>query len=132
MRSQLDCHDARLPGSGVFDIKTRACMPIRIDLFNFEENSGYLIRSQHGKYESFEREYFDLVRSAFLKYQYVNYLDSIQWSIDALCSKIPGSNRRYGWGDCGVPQHKADFWVSVYLFRRDGRKVIGRWTRDWG
>jgi len=53
-------------------------MPIRIDLFNFEENSGYLIRSQHGKYESFEREYFDLVRSAFLKYQYVNDLDSIE------------------------------------------------------
>lgn len=70
MRSQLDCHDPRLPGSGVFDIKTRACMPIRLDIFNFEENSGYLIRTQHGKYESFEREYFDLVRSAFLKYQF--------------------------------------------------------------
>ena len=117
MRSQLDCHDARLPGSGVFDIKTRACMPIRIDLFNFEENSGYLIRSQHGKYESFEREYFDLVRSAFLKYQYVKYLDSIQWYIDVLYSKIPGSDRRYGWGDRGVPQHEADIWVSVHLFR---------------
>lgn len=36
MRSQLDCHDSRLPGTGVFDIKTRACLPIRLDLLNFE------------------------------------------------------------------------------------------------
>src|SRR5271170_7632031 len=26
MRSQLDCNDARLPGTGVFDLKTRACL----------------------------------------------------------------------------------------------------------
>lgn len=70
MRSQLDCHDARLPGTGVFDIKTRACLPIRMDLLNFEENSGYLIRSLHGTLESFEREYYDLIRSAFLKYSF--------------------------------------------------------------
>jgi hypothetical protein len=36
MRSQLDCHDTRLPGTGVFDIKTRGCLPCRIDLLNFE------------------------------------------------------------------------------------------------
>ncbi|EKM79419.1 hypothetical protein AGABI1DRAFT_59024 [Agaricus bisporus var. burnettii JB137-S8] len=70
MRSQLDCRDPRLPGTGVFDIKTRACISIRLDLFNFEENSGYLIRKQYGRYESFEREYYDLIRSAFLKYQF--------------------------------------------------------------
>ncbi|KAF8895406.1 mitochondrial protein Pet127-domain-containing protein [Infundibulicybe gibba] len=70
MRSQLDCHDSRLPGTGVFDIKTRACLPIRLDILNFEENSGYLIRKQHGLMESFEREYYDLIRSAFLKYSF--------------------------------------------------------------
>ncbi|KAG6856418.1 hypothetical protein H0H87_004637 [Tephrocybe sp. NHM501043] len=70
MRSQLDCVDTRLPGTGVFDIKTRACLPIRMDLLNFEENSGYLIRSATGKVESFEREYYDLIRSAFLKYSF--------------------------------------------------------------
>ncbi|KAJ7254384.1 mitochondrial protein Pet127-domain-containing protein [Mycena haematopus] len=59
MRSQLDCVDRRLPGTGVFDIKTRACLP---------ENSGYLIKSGQGLLESFEREYYDLIRSAFLKY----------------------------------------------------------------
>ncbi|KAG6850279.1 hypothetical protein H0H93_015536 [Arthromyces matolae] len=70
MRSQLDCVDTRLPGTGVFDIKTRACLPIRMDLLNFEENSGYLLRSLTGKLESFEKEYYDLIRSAFLKYSF--------------------------------------------------------------
>ncbi|KAJ7288412.1 mitochondrial protein Pet127-domain-containing protein [Mycena rebaudengoi] len=68
MRSQLDCVDRRLPGTGVFDIKTRACLPVRMDILNFEENSGYVIRSAQGLLESFEREYYDLIRSAFLKY----------------------------------------------------------------
>ncbi|KAF9468569.1 mitochondrial protein Pet127-domain-containing protein [Collybia nuda] len=70
MRSQLDCEDKRLPGTGVFDIKTRACLPIRMDLLNYKENSGYLIRKQYGTMESFEKEYFDLIRSAFLKYSF--------------------------------------------------------------
>jgi len=36
MRSQLDACDPRLPGSGVFDIKTRATVAIRKDPFNHE------------------------------------------------------------------------------------------------
>jgi len=36
MRSQLDCVDGRLPGTGVFDVKTRAAVPIRMDLLNYE------------------------------------------------------------------------------------------------
>jgi hypothetical protein len=36
MRSQLDAVDHRLPGTGVFDIKTRAALPIRMDLMNHE------------------------------------------------------------------------------------------------
>lgn len=70
MRSQLDCQDTRLPGTGVFDIKTRACVPTRLDVLNYEEHAGYLIKKQHGLFESFEREYYDLIRSAFLKYRY--------------------------------------------------------------
>ncbi|KAF8964217.1 mitochondrial protein Pet127-domain-containing protein [Flammula alnicola] len=70
MRSQLDCQDKRLPGTGVFDIKTRACISIRMDILNYEENAGYMIKSQHGLLESFEREYYDLIRSAFLKYSF--------------------------------------------------------------
>ncbi|KAL4080457.1 mitochondrial protein Pet127-domain-containing protein [Scleroderma citrinum] len=70
MRSQLDCIDPRLPGTGVFDIKTRAAVPIRLDILNYEENSGYLIKTLTGSLESFEKEYYDLIRSAFLKYSF--------------------------------------------------------------
>ncbi|KAI0059535.1 Pet127-domain-containing protein [Artomyces pyxidatus] len=70
MRSQLDCVDPRLPGTGVFDVKTRAALPVRKDLMNYEENAGYLIRTSQGPVESFEREYYDLIRSAFLKYSF--------------------------------------------------------------
>lgn len=68
MRSQLDCHDSRLPGSGVFDLKTRACITVRMDLRNISERSTYEIHHLTGKYNSFEREYYDMIRSAFLKY----------------------------------------------------------------
>ena len=69
LRSQLDCFDSRLPGTGVFDIKTRAVTSIRHDQLNFKESSGYQIRTLNGLNQSFEREYYDLIRSAFLKYR---------------------------------------------------------------
>ncbi|EAU86245.2 hypothetical protein CC1G_03456 [Coprinopsis cinerea okayama7 len=70
MRSQLDCYDPRLPGTGVFDIKTRACVATRLDILNYEEHTGYTIKKQTGRFESFEKEYYDLIRSAFLKYSF--------------------------------------------------------------
>ncbi|EJT98711.1 Pet127-domain-containing protein [Dacryopinax primogenitus] len=70
MRSQLDCHDPRLPGTGTFDLKTRGVIPIRRDRLNYVENSGYLIKYSQGLFESFEREYYDMMRSAFLKYNF--------------------------------------------------------------
>ena len=70
MRSQLDCHDPRLPGTGVFDIKTRAVLPVRMDIMNYKQHSTYPIRTLQGELESFEREYHDLIRSAFLKYSF--------------------------------------------------------------
>ena len=68
MRSQLDAFDARLPGTGMFDLKTRAVVTIRMDAKNYEQGSGYEITSRYGEWESFEREYFDMIRAAFLKY----------------------------------------------------------------
>lgn len=35
---------------------------------NYKQHSTYLIRTAQGELESFEREYHDLIRSAFLKY----------------------------------------------------------------
>lgn len=68
MRSQLDCQDNRLPGSGTFDIKTRAAMPIRHDRANWEAHKVYDISETLGEFASFERETFDLTRSGMLKY----------------------------------------------------------------
>lgn len=69
MRSQLDCSDERLPNR-TFDLKTRACVSIRHDRANYAESSGYQIQQSNGLWESFEREYWDMVRAAFLKYNF--------------------------------------------------------------
>lgn len=68
MRSQLDAYDPRLPGTGVYDLKTRAVVSIRMDAQRIGKGVGYEIRQRDGNWESFEREYFDMIRSAFLKY----------------------------------------------------------------
>ncbi|KAH6626096.1 mitochondrial protein Pet127-domain-containing protein [Chaetomium sp. MPI-SDFR-AT-0129] len=68
MRSQLDAHDHRLPGTGMFDLKTRAVISIRMDAHDYKKGLGYEIRNLFGNWESFEREYYDMIRSAFLKY----------------------------------------------------------------
>ncbi|CAG8586828.1 7084_t:CDS:10, partial [Paraglomus occultum] len=67
LRAQIDCHDPRLPNK-TFDIKTRAAIAVRMDFGNYQLNAGYQIKTSHGLYESFEREYYDMMRAAFLKY----------------------------------------------------------------
>lgn len=70
MRSQLDCYDERLPGNGTFDLKSRAVCSIRYDQGNpnLADNT-YQIWKLSGEYESFEREYTDLIKlGALLKY----------------------------------------------------------------
>lgn len=68
MRSQLDAHDPRLPGTGMFDLKTRAVVSIRMNTSRHEHGLGYQIKERFGGWESYEREFFDMIRSAFLKY----------------------------------------------------------------
>lgn len=69
MRSQLDCYDPRLPGTGTFDLKTRLVCAVRHDISHTEKFlTGYKIFKNNGVYESFEREFFELIRSALLKY----------------------------------------------------------------
>lgn len=68
LRSQLDAHDSRLPGTGMFDLKTRAVVSIRMNVRDHELGMGYEIQNRFGDWESYEKEYFDMVRSAFLKY----------------------------------------------------------------
>lgn len=68
MRSQLDAYDPRLPGTGVYDLKTRAVVSIRMDALNYKKGRTYEISKRTGEWESFEREYHDMIRGAFLKY----------------------------------------------------------------
>ncbi|OTA29212.1 hypothetical protein BTJ68_13117 [Hortaea werneckii EXF-2000] len=68
MRSQLDAYDSRLPGTGTFDLKTRAVVSIRMDAEDYGKMLGYEIHTLQGKFESYEREYYDMLRSTMLKY----------------------------------------------------------------
>ncbi|KNG45094.1 mitochondrial membrane protein pet127 [Stemphylium lycopersici] len=68
MRSQLDAVDPRLPGTGVFDLKTRAVVSIRMNHKEYEEGAGYQLRHALGEWESFEREFYDMTRATLLKY----------------------------------------------------------------
>lgn len=68
MRSQLDAYDKRLPGTGMFDLKTRAVVSIRMDAGAYESMQGYEIHTLQGNFESYEREYYDMMRSTMLKY----------------------------------------------------------------
>jgi hypothetical protein len=52
----------------MFDLKTRAVVSIRMEATEHERGMGYEIRRRYGKWESYEREYFDMIRAAFLKY----------------------------------------------------------------
>lgn len=72
MRSQLDCYDDRLPGNGTFDLKTRAVCSIRYDSSNPDiQNNKYQVWKMNGSYESFDREFQDLIRTgALLKYMF--------------------------------------------------------------
>ncbi|KAI0372193.1 Pet127-domain-containing protein [Pilatotrama ljubarskyi] len=67
MRSQLDCHH---PGTGVFDLKTRAISAIRHDVYNYLNYLDQGIGALTGRYGSFESEYYDMMRSAFLEYSF--------------------------------------------------------------
>lgn len=71
MRSQLDCYDPRLPGNGTFDLKTRAVCSIRYDKALDALSNAYQIWKLRGQYESFEREYNDLIKTGgLLKYMF--------------------------------------------------------------
>lgn len=70
MRSQLDCIDDSLPGTGVFDLKTRAISAIRHDVHNYMNYLDVGLATLTGRRGSFEEEYFDMIRAAFLEYSF--------------------------------------------------------------
>lgn len=71
-RSQLDCawQDEQRNKKFVFDIKTRAIMPIRINVQEYQKYSNHSLHSINGISHSYEREFYDMVRSVFIKYSF--------------------------------------------------------------
>eukprot|EP01017_Pseudomicrothorax_dubius_P050461 TRINITY_DN9566_c0_g1_i2.p1 TRINITY_DN9566_c0_g1~~TRINITY_DN9566_c0_g1_i2.p1 ORF type:complete len:630 (-),score=137.85 TRINITY_DN9566_c0_g1_i2:37-1926(-) len=72
LRSQIDCCSLD-PVTGkpfVFEIKSRSVCPIRYDLPNYKDYIDYKINSRRGLHSSFEREYYDMIRGAFLKWAF--------------------------------------------------------------
>lgn len=100
LRSQLDAHDPRLPGTGMFDLKTRAVISVRMDTSAFEEGRGYQIRGRHGEWESFEREYYDMIRSAFLKYS----LQVRMGRMDGIFVAFHNTERIFGFQYISLPE----------------------------
>lgn len=69
LRSQIDCKTTLADGRNiVFEIKTRALAPIRYDVFEWSKYLDYYIDPIYGEMHSYEREYYDLIRGAMLKY----------------------------------------------------------------
>lgn len=51
-----------------FEIKTRAVLPIRQDVGGYKNWLDYKIDRVKGGLNSYEREFFDMIRNSFLKY----------------------------------------------------------------
>jgi Mitochondrial protein Pet127 len=100
MRSQLDAHDPRIPGTGMFDLKTRAVVSIRMDAQNYHNGLGYEIRSRHGEFESYEREYYDMIRAAFLKYS----LQVRMGRMDGIFVAFHNTERIFGFQYISLPE----------------------------
>ncbi|KAF4628076.1 hypothetical protein G7Y89_g10079 [Cudoniella acicularis] len=100
MRSQLDAHDPRIPGTGMFDLKTRAVVSIRMDTSQYEEGRGYEIRGRYGAWESFEREYYDMIRAAFLKYS----LQVRMGRMDGIFVAFHNTERIFGFQYISLPE----------------------------
>eukprot|EP00826_Nyctotherus_ovalis_P059068 TRINITY_DN8182_c0_g2_i8.p1 TRINITY_DN8182_c0_g2~~TRINITY_DN8182_c0_g2_i8.p1 ORF type:complete len:588 (-),score=151.59 TRINITY_DN8182_c0_g2_i8:53-1816(-) len=68
LRSQIDAGIVEGDFLKKVEIKTRAIMAQRYDAEFYKNYLDYRLRTSIGLYESYEREYYDLIRSAFNKY----------------------------------------------------------------
>lgn len=125
MRSQLDAYDPRLPGSGVFDLKTRAVVSIRMDATHHEKGAGYEIRQRQGQWESFEREYYDMIRLAFLKYS----LQVRMGRMDGIFVAYHNTQRIFGFQY--VPLEEMDLSIHGTLDRTTGNREFMASLQLW-
>ena len=69
MRAQIDCWDPNFANNSLltFDLKTRATKSVRLNITNYSEYDEQRIIKLTGSDHSFEREFYDMARSSFLK-----------------------------------------------------------------
>jgi hypothetical protein len=72
---------------------------IRRNIHRYEMFSNQQLNSLFGVNNSFEREFYDMIRSVFIKY-------SLQTSF---LSFLTNRNGEYGWSISNVPQYKEYF-----------------------
>ncbi|ORY16181.1 mitochondrial protein Pet127-domain-containing protein [Clohesyomyces aquaticus] len=99
MRSQLDAYDPRLPGTGVFDLKTRAVVTIRMNHREYESGTGYQLQYGQGEWESYEREFYDMCRATILKYS----LQVRMGRMDGIFVAYHNIERIFGFQYLGLP-----------------------------
>lgn len=139
LRSQLDAYDPRIPGTGMFDLKTRSVVSVRIDTANYEEARGYEIRDLFGQWESYEREYFDMIRSAFLKYS----LQVRMGRMDGIFVAYHNTERIFGFQYISLPEMDyalhgtkdpaigdSEFKLSIELLGRVLERATAKWPEQ--
>lgn len=71
LRSQIDCQGCDAQGAPlVFELKSRAAAPIRYLVTEYYKFLDYRVEGIYGALNSYERELWDLIRGAFLKYYF--------------------------------------------------------------
>jgi hypothetical protein len=71
LRSQIDCQGKDSNGKDIhYEIKTRAVAPIRYNIYEYQDYLDYDVTKLQGLHSSYEREFYDLIRGAFLKYYF--------------------------------------------------------------
>ncbi|RKO89771.1 mitochondrial protein Pet127-domain-containing protein [Blyttiomyces helicus] len=71
LRAQLDCTDGK---NKTFDLKTRGTLAVRMSPLDYMENIGYKVKHLTGLLESYEREYYDMLRGTMIKYWYARII----------------------------------------------------------
>lgn len=139
MRSQLDAYDPRLPGTGMFDLKTRAVIAVRMDTDAWKQGQGYQIKNRHGEWESYEREYYDMIRSAFLKYS----LQVRMGRMDGIFVAFHNTQRIFGFQYISISEMDmaihgtedttigdAEFKLSIDLLNRALDRATAKWPKQ--
>ena len=116
LRSQLDCIEPNLKSKNkVFDVKTRAVLPIRLDPVRYKDYINYRIIKATGPYHSFEKEQYDIYRTILLKY----YFQARIGNMNGVLIAYHNTNEMFGF------QHMTTNEMGNILFNHQIRAEIG-------